>query len=62
MWIRYACTRASGGDGRTWRVLRRVSILKKLAFTRLTKPAGAGAGSRDVRPPLRVYESRSIYK
>lgn len=60
MWIRYACTSASGGEGWTWMVLRRASILAKLALTRFTKLAGAGAGRSDERPDFRVYESRSI--
>lgn len=54
MWIRYAWTRASGGEGWTWTVLRRASILEKLEFTRLAKLAGAGGGRRDERPDLRV--------
>ena len=54
MWIKYACTSASGGDGWTWRVLRRVSIFMKLLLTRLTKLAGAGAGRIDERPVLSV--------
>lgn len=60
MWIKYAWTRASGGEGCTWRVLRTVSIFEKLVLTRLTKPAGAGAGRSDERPDFRVYVSRSI--
>jgi hypothetical protein len=58
--MRYAWTRASGGEGCTCRVLRRVSIFEKLALTRFTKLAGAGAGRREERPVLRVYVSRSI--
>src|SRR5436190_18050886 len=58
--MRYAWTKASGGEARTWRVLRSVSILRKLELTRLMNPAGAGERRVEI-PFLMVYESRSIY-
>jgi hypothetical protein len=57
--MRYAWTIASGGEARTWRVLRSVSILRKFELTRLVNPAGAGERRVEI-PFLRVYESRSI--
>ena len=39
MWMRYAWTKPSGGEGRTWMVLRSGSSRPMLWFTRFTKPA-----------------------
>lgn len=69
MWIRYAWTSPSGGEGRTWRVLRRGSRRAMLWFTRFVKPAWAvvevesdgECDKRVVRPFVRTYLSRSIY-
>lgn len=52
MWIRYAWTRASGGEARTWMVLSSLSIFEKVVLTRFVNPGGAGAG-RSVEKPVR---------
>lgn len=68
MWMRYACTKPSGGDGRTWRVLRRGSRRVILWFTLFTNAAWAVAdeeadGEWDIRVEsslVRTYLSSNI--